>query len=246
MSLFSSLLDKSTDEIMSEISSSIRSQQEFGNALSPPAWDAEVKTEIKSETEEVQIVDECFSTDSSNSDSGIVVQNSRNNAQPPMKRTAKASKNPKILSKRNTIYPKTPYSIPASKNANQILVMPLNNFNTSPDLKVVTPDAVKTELMLVDDTMVPITSTATIPTLSTTSVTAINPVSISTIPMIIKSENNRNTPVVDIRALKRQQRMIKNRESACLSRKKKKDYVTQLEKDVQNLQAENRQLKLVL
>lgn len=50
---------------------------------------------------------------------------------------------------------------------------------------------------------------------------------------------------IDDRTLKKQLRMIKNRESACLSRKKKKDYVTSLEARISDLSKENQQLKAV-
>lgn len=52
-----------------------------------------------------------------------------------------------------------------------------------------------------------------------------------------------NGSSVDDRAFKRHQRMIKNRESAFLSRVRKKEYVTSLEQQIDNLQQENQYLK---
>lgn len=70
-----------------------------------------------------------------------------------------------------------------------------------------------------------------------------------TISLIVKNEENdfMNLSKDDpkLKAFKRQQRMIRNRESASLSRKKKKEYVSSLEKRIDDLVQENIQLKSV-
>merc|ERR1719192_171788 len=68
------------------------------------------------------------------------------------------------------------------------------------------------------------------------------PTVLQAVPAAAVAASNAN-PDNDLKALKRQQRMIKNRESACLSRKKKKEYMSNLEEHIAKVERENSRLK---
>lgn len=73
----------------------------------------------------------------------------------------------------------------------------------------------------------------------------VQPIKFDAIKMSNRPKVNGIKQEIDDRTLKKQMRMIKNRESACLSRQKKKNYVNTLEARISDLSKENQQLKSV-
>lgn len=126
-------------------------------------------------------------------------------------------------------------------------IVPLT-LKTSPTVSVAAPAAPNSNAKVIK-----LLSASIAPTGTTTTTTVpakmipidLKPIKIEGMNVSTVSKVNGIKQEIDDRTLKKQMRMIKNRESACLSRKKKKDYVTSLEARISDLSKENQQLKSV-
>lgn len=140
----------------------------------------------------------------------------------------------KTLIKRVPIRPKAPYTVP-NKTQNIVVINNIKPLQHKPkETKIVPSNNIIYDSIPLKG-FTPIISTNLTPTMTHLS----KPVSIPTLSI-------KTRPEVDPKVLKRQERKIKNRESASISRKKKKDYLNSLEDQVKHLMDENRRLLEVI
>lgn len=138
-----------------------------------------------------------------------------------------------VPSKQIPIVPKPKISLPT--NPNKVVVL-------TPDIKPVITSPQAPKVIIVEN----VNLSKKIPQIKVEPITPITK-SVNVVPSVMVNPVNRfsASTTIDPRILKKQQRKIKNRESASLSRKRKKDYMTSLEEQVKELSAENKRLQVV-
>lgn len=260
--MLNSFFDKSPEEIMAEITSPSRNKEdnfvqeiselcnfdvskcspeafpnlqpqikrEQSSGSSSPGSDksssplgVDVKEEVHIKTPPVSPTSILINTTSINELPGNVIY-----AQPMQIVTSPQLKLSKSSTKQVPIVPKTTFPIiPVSTTKNNPVLL-------KKEVKPIYTNTSTPNIVLFDKTAV--TQMTTIPS---TTIRNMSSLTVDSANRISLSGN------IDPRILKKQQRKIKNRESASLSRKRKKDYVTSLEEQVKELTAENDRLVLV-
>lgn len=247
MAVLNSFLDKSPDEILSEIKESpVRlfdddlEGKEFDffvdhkSPEQPPTNDATYFNYFHSLDEHlVNIEDDICVKSEMHSEESCSSTNSLEPSTPPpviTKRVSPPNQAPMRLAKPSTIQVvpqakipikrvpiKPKYTLPA-KGSNIVLIKNLKNeFANKASQNIVLLDSIPVN-----------------------SFNSLAPVTVNIPSSGICSRNNAE---LDPRVLKRQERRIKNRESASISRKKKKDYLNSLEEQVKELSAKNARLE---
>ncbi|KAF7270446.1 hypothetical protein GWI33_016596 [Rhynchophorus ferrugineus] len=228
LAVLSSFFDKSPDEILSEIASVPR--EDLSNdgidlkGMNFCDWDLEMKMEKESDESSLS----SNSPEPRHTPPPAIKKNLTYKVkEDPVKTTkvqlfTQGNTPPKLPIKRVPIQPKTTCSVPVTTSNNIVVIK--NEFPT------VVPSGVPAGVVVLD----------TIPVNNFQNSISV-PLS-NQIPVTSLINSRCNSISIDPKVLKRQQRKIKNRESACLSRKKKKDYITSLEEKVKELNEENKKL----
>lgn len=209
----------------------IKSEKSFSSgsekSLSPIQSELIIKEELKDRTPPLSPTSIVISTTAINDIPSKIVY-----TQPVQILAAQHGNLTAVSSKQIPIVPKAQF--PITNNQNNVVVL-----NT--DIKPVIRTPQTANVLVVEN----VGLNKNISQVKVEPLTPVTPVNV--VPSVMVGTVNRfsASTTLDPRLLKKQQRKIKNRESASLSRKRKKDYMTSLEEQVKELSAENKRLQVV-